>query len=44
MLTYLFIHLFIFILFCYVNFKLSRFLVNMKKAVFSVVVGRSETP
>ena len=36
-------YLFIFF-FCYVNFKLSRFLVNIKNGVFSFVVGRCETP
>ena len=36
-------YLFIFF-FCYVNFKLSRFLVNIKNGVFSFIVGRHETP
>ena len=34
----------LFIYFCYVNFKLSRFLVNTKNGVFSFVVGRCDDP
>ena len=34
----------LFLFFCYVNFKLGRFLVNIKNGVFSLIIGRYETP